>query len=137
MGIKRLSKKRAAQALSFALERAEFVAEIGICMSPACKSGRYLCCHEMVKGTAGRPLAFSLRYCWLVLCAECNEGDFNDYSKFPPERQLALKWIHDRENFQLEDVNRLRGRAPQAITMAQIIPWICRELDWRVDYDRA
>lgn len=85
-------------------------------------------CHEIARG-AHRSKAYEDRITWLAVCRVCNCVALDGYAEWPLTRQLALKWIYDREHFDLEGFNRLRGRAPGAITMAEVVPWICRELD--------
>lgn len=129
--MKHLSKKRAKQSRDWSDVRADFVAEYGFCWNPVCNSGRDLCCHEMAKGTGNRPLAFERRYCWLVLCGDCNCDAFNDYSQWPLARQLGLKWLHDWEHFYLVAFNVLRRRSSEAITFTEVVIHICRLLDDR------
>lgn len=86
------------------------------------------CVHEMACGS-NRWLAFTKPSTWLPSCGRCNCHQLTDYSKWPLERQLALKWCYDRERFDLLEFNIVRGRGALAITMADVIPWICRELD--------
>lgn len=125
--MRRLSKKRARLDRQLRQQRSDFVAEYPQCM---CGCGeRATACHEMACGWSNRPQAIQHRFCWLSLSDYCNQYEFTNYAKWPLERQLALKWIHDREHLDLVAFNRLRGRADSAITMADVIPWICRELD--------
>ena len=85
-------------------------------------------CHEMARGIHRRQ-AFMERICWFSSCNRCNVLSLDSAGDFPLARQLAYKWIHDREYFDLLEFNALRGRAPEAITFTEVIPWICRELD--------
>lgn len=127
--MKHLSPKRAQQARDFEQERADFIAEFGFCMNPDCQGRGELTCHEIAKGTGNRPLSFTKRYTWLVLCVTCNCEDFCDYSKWPLVRQLALKWQHDWKHFYLVAFNLLRRRSSMAITFTEVVPHICRLLD--------
>ena len=106
--------------------RAQFVREAGRCW--ICKIRVALCCHEMSRGCHREP-SLSERCTWLPTCNQCNCDSLDDYSEWPLERQLAIKWVYDRGYFDLLRFNEIRGRAPTAITMADVIPHICRELD--------
>ena len=77
-------------------------------------------CHEIARGPA-RKAALECRSTWLALCRPCHEK-LGDYSEWPVERQLALKLVVDPEHFDLVKVNRIRGRADGAITLADIVP---------------
>lgn len=82
----------------------------------------------MAKGChRGQAIKGGNRFAWFVACNDCNQGCLNDYSIWPLERQLAAKKIHDPENFDLVAFNTLRGRAPDAITEADIRPWLRKE----------
>ena len=106
--------------------RRSFVEEFGFCFG--CGQAGQLAVHEMACGSH-RERALDQRYAWLCACWVCNSEEFTNYERWPLERQLALKWIHDRKHFELRSFNELRGRAPDAITMSEVIPFICRELD--------
>lgn len=126
--MRNLSKKRTKQARDCAKDRADFKAEYNFCMNPACRCGRTLSVHEIAKGP-DRQLAFERRYCWLVLCVTCNCQDFCDYSRWPLTRQLALKWLHDWDNFYLVAFNLLRRRSSEAITFTEVVIEVCRLQD--------
>lgn len=124
--MRRVSKKRQKLIRQFKEERRQYWQSFWTC--PVCKQRPTACTHEMAKGIH-REKAFQDRRTWLATCIDCNNNEMNDYSEYPLERQLALKWCQDRSYFDLEGFNVLRDRAPGAITMAEVIPWICRELD--------
>jgi hypothetical protein len=84
-------------------------------------------CIDHIAGGASRHKALSERCACNASCLECNLGDANDPTKFPLFRKLAVKLVTDGEFFDLEKFNRLRGRAPNAITLADITAF----LDWR------
>lgn len=86
-------------------------------------------CHEIARGTGNRSKAKKERFTWASSCNDCNFHQVTDYSIWPLERQLAVKWINDREYFNLIGFNRLRGLADSAIEMHQVIFHICRLLD--------
>lgn len=110
--------------------REEFRLEYQFCWF--CGWGCVPDCHEIAKGTH-RSAALSERYAWGAACSRCNQGPLNDYRIWPISRQLAYKFLFDREHFDLEAFNKLRGRGDRAITMAQIIPHICRYFDGGID----
>lgn len=96
----------------------------------ACGSMADPCVDEIVRG-AHRELGVQHPQAWFRACWTCNasSGQLNDATLWPLERKLALKWINDREQFDLALMNTLRGRAPGAITFSEVIPFICRHLD--------
>ncbi len=73
--------------------------------------------HEIACGPA-RQAAMKESAAWLFLCSGCHRGDtgMEDYSVWPIARQLCLKRKYDNPNYDREAVNRLRGRAPNAIS---------------------
>ncbi len=79
--------------------------------------------HEIAKGQH-RHNAIKHRACCLVVCSKCNCDDLCDYSKWPIERQLAVKLLTDPEYFDLDLFNKVRGRAATAITLADIVPYL-------------
>lgn len=84
-------------------------------------------CIDHIAGGASRHKALEERCACNASCLPCNLGDANDPTKFPLFRKLAVKLVTDGEFFDLEKFNRLRGRAPNAITLADITAF----LDWR------
>jgi 5-methylcytosine-specific restriction endonuclease McrA len=78
--------------------------------------------HEIASGPA-RKEALKHRAAWLALCESCHRR-MHDHSDFPIERQCALKLLVDPEYFNLEVICRLRGRAPTAITLADVAPFL-------------
>lgn len=93
-----------------------------------CENARSECVHEMARGIH-RDKAFKERFAWWSTCSACNCELLTDYAIWPLARQLAGKWINDREYFNLLAFNRLRGLADGAITMTEVILHICRLLD--------
>lgn len=123
--MRRVSKKRARLMREVAAKRRAFREEFPecvVCGSPTTEV------HEMACGSH-REKALAERCTWLPTCTYCNQHKLDGYQEFPIVRQLALKWVLDRESFDLLLFNEIRGRAPTAITMADVIPWICREID--------
>jgi hypothetical protein len=78
--------------------------------------------HEICSGPA-RQKALNHRETWLALCRGCHQR-MHTPSDFSIERQLALKLLVDPEYFNLELVCQLRGRAPTAITLADVSPYL-------------
>lgn len=79
---------------------------------------RILDVHEIARG-AFRSKAIMLRECWLLLCRECHDA-VDDYSEWPIAKQLAVKYIRDREYYDRALVNRIRGRTDDAITETEV-----------------
>lgn len=125
--MRRVSKKRGSLMRKCKEKRAAFLAEFPFCFG--CGSTFKLAVHEIAKGHSNREAALPKRYCWLVLCVTCNCQDFCDYQKWPLTRQLALKWLHDWENFYLVAFNLLRRRSSEAITFTEVVIEICRLQD--------
>jgi len=87
-----------------------------------------LWCHEITRGS-DREAALSKRCSWLAVCNHCNQEELTDAEKWPLPRQLALKWLCDRKHFDLSCICKIRGRAPTCVTMAEVIPYVCRIMD--------
>ncbi len=75
--------------------------------------------HEIARGIA-RAEAYGERATWLAVCRPCHDY-LGDYSIWPLERQLAVKLVRDAEHFDLDIFNRVRGRAPGAIAMEDVV----------------
>ena len=75
--------------------------------------------HEICRGVH-RAKAVLERCTWLALCRG-HHSDMGDYELWPLERQLALKALVDPAWFDLAKINELRGRAPGAIELADVI----------------
>ncbi len=102
--------------------RHEFLLDHMYCM--VC--GSYACdVHEMARG-CHRSVAVKHRCCWLSLCRQCHE-EMDDYAVWPLTRQLAVKLLKDPEYFDLLKFNSIRGRAPGAITLAEVVAHLCME----------
>jgi hypothetical protein len=127
------SAKRAAQARRFGPIRKEFVQTFRFCV--CCGHTKDLCCHEIVCGNSFRAAAETERAAWLAVCDDCNKYQLTDYSIWPIERQLAVKWIFDKQYFDLDKICTLRGRVPGCIEMWEVIPHICRQLDGVLSWD--
>lgn len=77
--------------------------------------------HEIACGPS-RQKALEEPAAWLWLCAECHRGKngVHNYAVWPISRQLAIKRRADPEHYDRVRVNRLRGRADEAITEAEV-----------------
>lgn len=84
-------------------------------------------CIDHIAGGASRHNALKERCACNASCLECNLGDANNPNKFPILRKLAVKLVTDGEFFDLVKFNTLRGRAPNAITLADVSAF----LEWR------
>lgn len=115
------SKKRATLMRKWGPIRAAFVMETNFCW--VCGRTWNLCVHEMARGSH-REKALTERLTWLVACGQCNSGPLHDHREWPLARQLALKYMHDQEHFDLVGFNRLRDREPDAITFDQVEKWV-------------
>lgn len=83
--------------------------------------------HEITNGPC-RKAAYSERCTWAATCNECNCHVLTDKRKWPVARQLAVKWINDREYWDLDKVNEIRTGIG-FIYWPDVVVWICRELD--------
>lgn len=101
------------------ITRRQWSADHDYCM--ACGARRGLETHEIASGPA-RQKALKIPATWLRLCNGCHQGDegFDNYAVWPIVRQLALKKRCDPEYYDRVQVNLLRGRAPEAITEAEV-----------------
>ena len=86
-----------------------------------CGSHRNLETHEIANGPA-RQRALDEPATWLRLCGRCHRGPHGVHHKghWPIVRQLALKKVCDSRNYDRVLVNRLRGRADDAITEEEV-----------------
>ena len=83
--------------------------------------------HEIANGPA-RKVARGDRCTWAASCSHCNCHEVTDKAKWPIARQLAKKWIHDREWFHLRRFNEIR-RGQRITDWVDVVICICRELD--------
>lgn len=119
------SKKRAKKRRIVTYRRQMFLAEFRDCWF--CGSGTNLCVHEIACGSH-RDKALGERLAWAVACFECNCHQLTDYSMWPLERQLAIKKLRDPRFYNRVEFNRLRGRADNAITQAEVTAWVRKEI---------
>jgi len=106
--------------------RQQFLSDAEFCWT--CGQGGPLTPHEMLRGSF-REVALPQRCTWLAVCWQCNSEELTSAGKWPLVRQQAVKWIYDRDYFDLVKTNLLHDRAPGAITFTEVIPHICRLLD--------
>lgn len=109
-------------------DRKAFVQEYPFCMACA-ETDAPLCVHEIAKGHQHRHKAVRVRLAQLVACGDCNQDELEDYAVWPIERQLAaVKKLHP-EDYDRVAFNRLRGRADNAITEAEVDAWLPTIID--------
>ncbi len=118
--LKHQSSKKRKEIADTSKARREYVEQAGVCQG--CGSWAVQDCHEIARG-AHRSKAVYERFTWLALCSGCHDR-MDGYSIWPLEAQLALKLLVDPEYFDLVAFNRLRGRADNAITMADLVPYL-------------
>lgn len=97
-----------------------------------CERQRSECTHEMASGSGNRHAAVADRIAWASACWNCNCDRLTDNGgagQWPLAKQLAVKWIYDRAYYDRVAFNRLRGRADDAISQAEVVLWVCRILD--------
>ena len=75
--------------------------------------------HEIARG-CHRKRGVQERCCWVMTCRTCHDDKLGNYAIWPPERQLALKLIHDPEAYDRQRVNEIRGRVPDAISETDV-----------------
>lgn len=75
-----------------------------------------LAIHHIVRGVH-RAAAREERCTFIRTCPECH-ADILD--SMPIAGQLAIKLIHDREHYDRVKVNRLRGRADEAVSEEEV-----------------
>ena len=124
--MRRQSLKRAALNRKWGPIRKEFAQSYRNCN--CCGGHGQLHCHEITRGFS-RDAAISKRCSWLAVCSYCNCEKLTDAALWPLPRQLALKWLYDREHFDLDCICELRGAVPGCVTMTDVIPWVCRLID--------
>ena len=73
--------------------------------------------HHIVRG-ARRARARGHRAALIRACRYCHTSRLDGMSIV---RQLALKWLWDPEGYDLWAVNRLRGRADDAVTQDEVL----------------
>lgn len=89
------------------------------------------CVHEIVRGTAGRSIAFTMPSLWLPACASCNQGPLHNRGEWPDSAQLALKLLYDPKRFSLFDYWAARAPKghpdpPQCVTERDVLEAVRR-----------
>ena len=77
--------------------------------------GRFLETHECARGVH-RSKAVVEPCCWLRVCSNCHDT----LAGMSIAQQLALKFLHDPENYNRIAVNRIRGRADEAVSESEV-----------------
>ena len=111
------SKKRQTLERETAAPRHGYKAEFHMCQ--CCSKALATDLHEIARG-ADREESLKHAATWLALCGTCHEA-MDDYAQWPITRQLALKLVSDPGRFDLPLINRIRGRALDAITLSDVV----------------
>lgn len=115
--MKRRSRKRQEE-IDAVQELRERFRLIGQCM--ICGSERTsLEVHEIARGVH-RHRAYAERCTWLLLCHSPCHRAVDDYSVWPIALQAAIKMTCDRQFYDLQKLNKLRGRVSDAITQEEV-----------------
>lgn len=129
--MRRTSSNRAALLAEVAPARTAFALEFPDCWNCGSRWRRtfpqVLDTHEMVRGV-DRHKALRNRSTWIRVCRTCHDI----VASWPLARQLALKRIHDPDHYDRVEVNRLRGRADNAVTEEEVLGHL-RESKWNAD----
>lgn len=109
--------------------RYDLCVEVGKCEVCGMKRAvNRICCHEIASGTADRRKARSKRFAILVVCAlGCHDVVQNE----PKAVQLARLYLNRPGDLDVVAFNRLRGRAPDAITVQEVLDAADRILEGR------
>lgn len=91
------------------------------CMN--CGSRRWLEVHE-IERKAQAPRAWGHVANYLLLCAACHHGEFDTMSH---SQQLALKWLKDREHYDLEQWLSLKPRPSTYVTQEEVSAHVRQE----------
>lgn len=80
--------------------------------------------HEICRGNGIRNLAYGRREAWGSACNRCNFDELTNYAVWPIERQLAAKLVNDPVYFNLPVICEIRGRAPTAIELVDVVKYL-------------
>lgn len=119
-GLRRVSKKRAKLNREAWKEREEFRKLFPLCCWCGVRDPANHTIDEIVRGSS-RGLAIVDRRAWLPACYDCNSVILTGMTI---EHKLAIKLCIDPEYFDLQFINRIRGRAPGSITLADVAEWL-------------
>jgi hypothetical protein len=78
--------------------------------------GRFLETHEIARGVH-RSKGVAEPCCWMRVCSVCHDT----LAGMTIAQQLALKWLNDSENYDRVLVNRIRDRADNAVSEAEVL----------------
>lgn len=118
--LRRVSKKRAALNRSVQKRRADFRKEFSRCCWCGESRLRDHTIDEIVRGSS-RGVALGDRRAWLPACYTCNSFILTGIAI---EQKLAIKLCIDPAYFDLEAINKMRGRSGHAITLADVSAWL-------------
>lgn len=119
--MRRISPKQQKLNRTYREDRKAFLVEFPVCWFCGAKSTEV---HELANGNGIRNLAFGDRAAWCAACRRCNTHELTDKAKYPIARQLAVKLLRDPNYFDLSAINAMRGRAPTATTLADVVEWL-------------
>ena len=112
-----VAKRKVATVRKANKERAAFCLEVGFCMNCGNKT-RPLVCHELVRG-ANRYKGIQERLVQLVLCGPCHDQLHRE--NWTLARQISIRrFALPNETGVRESVNRLRGRARDAVSEEEV-----------------
>lgn len=114
--MRRVSLKRQRLMRLVSGPRRAFLAEFPVCW--ACSDEPSAHVHEMASGP-DREKALEDRAAWFAVGEKCHRV-IHLTSKWPLEKQLAVKKKYDPEHYNRVRVNKLRGRMKNAITAKQV-----------------
>lgn len=115
--MRQVSKKQRAIIDAARPFREEFLRRFPICW--VCGKASE-CVHEITNGAA-RTKTLKVESCLIACCWNCNSGPLNAKGEMPVATQLSLVARFNPTAFDREEVNIARGRAPHAITEADVI----------------
>jgi len=118
--VKRISKKWQKVIDEFAPMRMEWLSHHPRCWRCG---ARAVCIHEFVRGS-DRHHAFRSPACWYAACPICNGGVLNVTSGEYLRMQLAEKLVNDPDNFDLQEIIRIRGWGPNALTLKEVVEYV-------------
>ena len=78
--------------------------------------GRFLQIHEIARGVH-RSKAITEPCCWMRVCSACHDT----LAGMSIAQQLAMKFLNDPENYDRQWVNVIRGRAPDAVSVEEVM----------------
>jgi len=110
-----------------AVERVKFAQEFPFCWH--CGSTWNLTIDEIVSGMSDRVKGVQHRLAWTRLCNACNTGELNGSAPKILLAKLVYKLKYDAPHFDLPMVCVLRGRAPGAIELTEVMIEYCRRYD--------